>query len=132
MTRVAEEIGDELWKRKPLSQIVPVEDYESKFTPEDVCLQERALCSEYQLQSLGINQLMEVSKLQQGIQRMNRLEGFCKKRLEKIRELAQACSRTPKGIHLEALAEILEHRLTKLRNELEVGRFISLLHFLLS
>lgn len=112
-----------MWKRKPLSQIIPVEDYEIKFSPEDVCLQERALCSEFQLQELGINQLMEVPKMQQGIQRMNKLEKFRKKVLDAVREEAQLSNRTPKGYRLEILAEILDYHLKKLRHQLEVGRY---------
>lgn len=124
MGKVADDLGDEMWKRKPLKLIAPISDYETKFTPEEVCLQERAMCTEYQLQTLGIEQALEPSKLQQGIHRMNKLLKIRKARLDSIKEAARLCAGTPKSSHLETLAEILEYHYKKLREEIFVGRFI--------
>lgn len=126
MGRIAEDLGDDMWKRKPLKLISPVSDFESKLTPEEVCLQERAMCTEYQLQALGIEQALEPSKLQQGIHRMNKLSKIRKTRLDSVKEAAKLCAGTPKSIHLETLAEILEYHYKKLREEIFVGRFVSL------
>lgn len=107
-----------------MTAIVPVEEYETKFTPEEVCLQERSMCSEYQLQELGITQLLDITKMQQGIQRMNWLQKSRKKRLESVRESARLCSGTSKSIRLEKLADILEHHYKKLKNEIDVARLV--------
>jgi hypothetical protein len=105
-----------------MSQIIPIEEYESKITPEEVCLQERAMCSEQQLLLLGINQLIDVSKMQQGIQRMNWLQNSRKKRLDSVRETGKLCAGTAKAYRLETLAEILEHHYKKLKSQIDVAR----------
>ena len=119
---MADDLGDDLWKRKSLNILTPLEELETKFTPEEVCLYERSMCSEYQLQLLGINQINEVSKMQQGIQRMNWLQNSRKKRLDSIREAAKLCRGTTKSALLDRLADILECHYKKLKGEIEVAR----------
>jgi hypothetical protein len=122
LARVADDLGDDQWKRKPMSQIVPIEEHEAKITPEEVCLQERAMCSEQQLLLLGIHQLIDVSKMQQGIERMNWLMNSRKKRWDSVKESAKLCAGTAKSYRLENLADILEYHLKKLNNQIEVAR----------
>lgn len=83
------------------------------------------MSSEYQLQQLGIHQLMDVTKMQQGIQRMNWLQNTRRKRLDSIREAARLCSGTLKSARLEKLADILEYHYKKLKHEIEVARFVT-------
>ncbi len=111
-----------MWRRKPLKNITPVDEFENKFTPEEVCLQERAMCTDYQLQLLGIEQALEPSKLQQGLHRMNKLIKHRKERLESIKEAARLCAGTSKSSNLEMLADILDYHLKKIRAEIAVGR----------
>jgi hypothetical protein len=80
------------------------------------------MCSEHQLQLLGISQINEVSKMQQGIQRMNLLRNTRKKRLNSIREAAEMCRGTAKSALLGRLADILEYHYKKLKSDIEVAR----------
>jgi hypothetical protein len=122
LAKVADDLGDDLWKRKPLSTLPAIEELEAKFTPEEVCLHERSMCSEHQLQLLGINQINEITKMQQGIQRMNWLQNSRKKRLDSIKETARLCRGTAKSALLDRLADILEYHYKKLKGEIEVAR----------
>lgn len=105
-----------------MHEIEPLETFEKMLEPEDVCLLERASSADYRLISLGIEQGMDVPKIEQALARMNGLKDFMKSRLKATKEMAHNYRGTAKEKGLLKLVDILDVSYSHLKKEIAVGR----------
>jgi hypothetical protein len=121
---VADRIDETTWRRKNLLDLVPADDFENQLTPEDVCLMERGVATDYRLQLLGLQQQLDVAKIEQALGRMNKLKDFMRARLKVAKEMALVHQFAARGKSLAVLVDVLELNHSRLKREIEVAWFI--------
>ncbi len=122
--KVADEIADDVYRRKPLEELPNLEELENMITPEDVCLMERGASVDQRLLALGIEQVLDVSRLELALSRMNKLKDFMRSRLKACAEMVGIHRGTARGKELARLEDILTLTRDRLKKEIEVGRLV--------